>query len=587
MEFAPMKRRNVSFPVLVLALLAGLLVPDMAEARQRMEVLLVPLNRAEPGRGRFGQDVTRALQGHLDELDTHVSVSFQRMRETMNRLRVRPEELDCITGRQLAVQMDAALVFCGTWDPQPDNTIVVEAEFVQARTGESFQVPTVTATSADDAAQQVFEAFHTYIRQLERTSFCEDYLDSEQWVDALNNCLIAVELNPQSVRAQFSLGYAYLELDSLRQSLEAFRKVLEMTDYVHDDALLTAGIVATRIGEREEARRYFSLYLDLNPGDTEVRITVAHDVAEAGDDLAALEIVESGLELDPDSLDLLDLKEWAGTFSMRAAQTLIAEQLSDQEELDPRAAELLEKAIEYYEHVFEAYGEEAEETMLSNMMATLNLLGRRDDAVDLGGRIVAVKPETPRMWSIYADALSRVDRIEEALAALDSLAVRDPEYERLTARRGQWYLRLGRAEDARDAFADAVERGDIDSESAARFFLRHAQDYQRAEEYSRAYEIYGMADQFAELPETRGMVAFFQGFIRYTQAEQMVQAAGGIETAETARRVQPLFNDALAYFQASAPYAAIGDREASQVRQFMEGAERYLEIIEIVIRRGR
>lgn len=582
MECGPMKRRNISFVAITLALLGGLFAPELAEARQqRMQVLLVPLNRAEPGRGNFGVDVCRSLQRHLDELDTHVSVPFRNMQDVMRRLRVGQEDLDCVTGRQLALQMNAELVFCGTWDPQPDNTTVVKSLFQQVQTGEVFEVPAVTAGNAADAAAQVFQAFHTYTRQLEHTAFCQEYLASGQWAEARSNCLIALELNPQSLTAHQSLARALLEMDSLERSLQVYRQVLEMTNFINDDALLTAGIVATRLGYREEAGKYFGLYLEINPGDINVRLTIASDVAAEGDALGALQLVEAGIRLEPDSLSL---KQFAGHFAMQAAQDVLARQPGGQEDLDPEAAELLEKALGYYMVIFDAHGADTETRMLTNMLGTLNLLRRPEDAVSLGARIVAAKPDEARLWSIYADALNRVGRIDEALAALDSVAAREPDYDRVAARRGQWLLQQGRVDDAKAAFRRAVERTEIMTDDVANNIFAVAYRKQQANEYDDALRIYAAADEFAVDPHTKGMIAFFRGSIRYSQATRMVEPE---MTVEAARRALPVFREALGFFRQSGPYAASNPQAAAQVQQHTENTERYIEIAEILIRRGR
>src|SRR5690606_12541559 len=119
------------------------------------------------------------------------------------------------------------------------------AQFVNARSGESFDVPRFEAANARDAAAKIFESFDGFVNQVRLTQFCVDYLGSQQWENALQNCDRALELNPNSETAIYSRARALVELDRLEEALAGLEKLFEINP-IHQDGLLTAGFVTTK-----------------------------------------------------------------------------------------------------------------------------------------------------------------------------------------------------------------------------------------------------------------------------------------------------------------------------------------------------
>jgi tetratricopeptide (TPR) repeat protein len=60
--------------------------------------------------------------------------------------------------------------------------------------------------------------------------------------------------------------------------------------------MLHAGILAAKLERPDESQGYFRQYLELNPGNVDVRLTIATDLANAGDPAGALTLVEEAMD---------------------------------------------------------------------------------------------------------------------------------------------------------------------------------------------------------------------------------------------------------------------------------------------------
>src|SRR5690606_2712310 len=134
-------------------------------------------------------------------------------------------------------------------------------------------------------------------------------------------------------------------------------------------------------------------------------------------------------------------------------------------------------ALGYYRQVFEAQGSEADTLVMRNLISTLALLERHDEAVEAGGQIVRAKPDNASLWSAYADALEKSGRLNEAIAALDSVLARDPDYPHVYSRQVMWFTRAGQIERVADAFRKAAARPqgrELEPDALARNVLNYA-----------------------------------------------------------------------------------------------------------------
>lgn len=582
---------------------------DAQEAGGRYRVLVPNLEPQADANRRFGENVASEVRKLIDGMDTHAAVDPRDVRNALRQLRLNENELSCIQWRQLAGRMEYEVVMCGNYR-EVGGENVVNSSFQGARSGEPFDVPEWTGSDARQAAAHIHQAFQNYVDQLRLASFCVQYLQSQQWDNALQTCDQALEANPNSVTALYGRAEALMkkaeELEDngiggpmamdddeeipavpdpiemagpedhspeytrlMEESLDGFRKVLDVNP-IHENALVSAGYVATKLGRTDEAREYFDRKLELDPGNVDVRLQIALDMARAGDPAGALRIAEDGIADTPDNAVL---REYAGHFAMGAAQHAFAAE-------DASANELFEKALMYYGEVFEAKGAEAEPATLRAMLGALSQLGRHDEAADLGGRIVAARSDDAAIWLAYASALQRAGRVDDALTALDRVEEIDPDASGVSSRRGQWLLERGQLARAREALQRAVERGEIAGEQAANlvFGVGYNQRFQQGQ-HDAAMDYFALAREFAESPRVRAMTHFFTGYILLERGKR-VQDPG---TAASARQALPIFQRALEHLQNAGAY----QEQASARQQLIGATQQYIEIQDALIRRGR
>ena len=348
--------------------------PAPAASSSRFRVLVPTLERRGAAKADFGKKVAEQISKQIAGLPTHVPVETKEVKDALRKYKIKEDELDCIKSRQLAVQINAELVMCGVVEAASSGN-QVSAQFISARTGETFEVAAFAATDPAQAAQHIFQSFENYVKQISLAAFCRDYLASQQWAQALENCNQALAINPNSQTALNMKGMALYRSamaadqstvqDSarLREAYDVYRKVIELNP-VDQDALKQAGIIAARLGQAEQSRTYFRQYMELNPGDASVRLAIAGEAARSGDAEGALRIVEEGLAADSANVDLA---VYAGHFAVQAAARA---------EAKPDQQRLFETAVKYYQRVRTAQGAETDPGVLQNMMQAMVQLGR-------------------------------------------------------------------------------------------------------------------------------------------------------------------------------------------------------------------
>lgn len=573
-------RRIVASAVGIVAATALFAAPQAVHAQSRFRVL-VPALKAEGGaKENFGRDVADRLRKSLEDMATHAPVERNELRTKLREIKKSEKDLtDCVTARQFAVYINAELTLCGEYQPAGSG-MQVSARFVTARTGEEFEIAAFTASSADQAAQTIFGGFETLVNQQRLATFCVEYLASEQWANALENCNNALALNPNSQTTLFGRARALVGLDSLEQAMQELEKLLELNPG-HTDGLQTAGYVATKLNRPQQALDYYRTYLELNPGNPQIRLTVATDIFNNGDPKGALELTEEGIAVDSSNVNL---RLYAGHFALAAAQKVESELPAGGDERPPEAIELYEKALGFYESVFAEQGNEADATMLRNMMSTLVLLDRTDQAVDLGSRIVQAMPDSAGLWSSYADALQKAGRLDEAVAALETALARDPNYERIYSRQVSWFTSAGQLARVKEAFDKAVARQEFEAKPddlARSVVLGYAynQKFQKGDQWG-ALPYFELVREMNTSPQTVGLASYLGGFALLTRGRQIAEP----ETLASARESLPLFQKALRFFNDARPYAQANNVDLTEP---ISNVETFIEIQEAIIKRGR
>ncbi|MDX1567828.1 MAG: tetratricopeptide repeat protein [Longimicrobiales bacterium] len=549
------------------------------QASARFRVLVPRIQPEGDADDDFGEDLANDLRDLIDEFATHQPVDEDEIEDAMDQFDMDWEDLNCIRTTQLASQISSQVILCGGYSEAGGDQYDVNVEFRVVETGESFQVEPITVNEdqRNQAAQHIIDSFDRVVQQTRATAFCQDYHGSQQWERALENCNRAIELNPESEIAHYTKALTLENLDRLEEAMAELETVLEMNP-IHENALQWAGNISARLDQNDEARDYYSRYLELNPQDSAVRMRIAYDLAQAGDPVGAMQLIEEGFTMDEDNPALY---EQYGNFAFTAAtQALEGRNMGPDQELPPEVAEYYRTAIEAYRQVFQMKGDSTNASQLRNVVAAHLQLGETEDAVSFADQALDAYPENARLWSTYADALNRAGQVDQAIAALDSVQAIDPEYANVFIRQGQWLLQAGRIEDAVDRLQEAVERGEQTADVAARLVLAnaHSQGIQQ-DDFQYALQTIPLAKEFDVGDRVQAELDFWHGYAMFQQAIEDQEPA----TLESAQATLPRFQEALSLFQQAEPYAS--QQPSINLAQFVENTQRYIEIQEAVIQR--
>lgn len=555
-----------------------IMVPDLA-----------PLTGASD---RFGERVAEELRDRIEELHTHQTVSGRDLRDARREYDLSRDELyNCITARQLAMRMNWGLVLCGEYEAVGNGQVRVDATFVGAQDGAEFEVPEFTAPERDtrQAAQVILETFDQYQTQLRHTVFCRDHMNTESWERALENCDIALDINPGSTTALYMKAYILRETDRPEESLEILDRLLE-SDPMDQDALKLAGITATEQQMPERARDYFDRYMQLNPGDVGVRLTIATDIANAGDPATAMEFAQEGMDVAPNDTTLIT---YIGHFAAQAAgraETTLNQQMQGTAPAGPAVdsatvRDYYQTAAESYQRVFEAMGDETEPQILERLTIALVKLDRLDEAIELGRRAVDLDPENAALWDAYARALQQAGELREALGAIERTEeLADPSAGR-TQRKALLQMELGDEDQAVQTLVSAVQDGLVEATGAFNtiFGIAYNQKFRNGQ-LNEAYELLQASGPLAQTEKDRLTRNFWRGYIL---KEQALAALGDQEnwTAARAERAKPMFEQSLELLQNARGYEQY--HASANVPGQIEQVGQYIQITDSLIRRGR
>ncbi|NLG63294.1 MAG: tetratricopeptide repeat protein [Candidatus Cloacimonetes bacterium] len=572
--------RRLAPLAIVAAVAAAAVTAAPAEAQDggRYRVLVPALAPQAGAKDNFGKDVGKEVRKALDDFATHAPVEDKVLKDALKKFGLKEEDIrDCIKARQLAVQIGAELVMCGEYS-ESGNERQVTTKFVVPTTGEEFEVAPFAASQAKQAAAQIAGAFEQYLGQLRLAVFCNDELQRQAWDAAIEQCGKVVEANPNSAANQYNLASAYMNAGQDDVALATFEKAIEINP-VHQEAILAAGVVAARLGQQEKSQRYLHQYLELNPGDQQVRLKIAADIAAAGDPRGALMLVEEGGTISTADADVTTL-QYAGHFALAAAREAIENAgQNGNGDVSPDVQGLLEKALGYYNRAFDASTDEPDVTMLTNMLVAYRLLERFDEAIAFGERAIQRVPNDATLLSAYADALAAGGRKDQAVAMLNRVTQIDPQYA-VNARLGSWQLEDGNLSAAQAAFRKALQNGEVASgdDLARPIFAQGYNNHHKNKRYDTAISYYNVAREFATSSATTGMINFFHGYALFQKALEMQKPS----TAASARASLPVFQEAKRWLEQAGGYT----EQAQQRQQLLQNVDQYIEIQNALIKRG-
>lgn len=566
--------------ILAVALAAIPFQPQNLKAQEASARFRVMVPRVPPAGGaskKFGERLADELRDLINDMATHQPVDEDDIEDALDQFDLDWEDLNCIRTRQLGAQINAELVFCGSYTREGEGWRV-EGSFVSA-SGEALEVEPISVEDRGQrvAAEHFMQSLELLVEQSRYARFCAEYATSEVWESAMTACDRAIELNPNTVSSRFTRAMVLRNTDRPEEALEEFKRVLEL-DPLHEDAMQNAGYLSAVLGNDDDARDYYSNYLELNPANSGVRMRVAYDLAQAGDPQGAMQLIEAGLELEPDNVDLL---KQHGGFAFAAG----AEIAAGQEQMPIEAAELYRKALTSLTRVYDLEGAEMDVGQLRSMISANINLQQYEDAIALGERFLETHSDAAQIWSIYADALQRADRVDEAITALDRVKELDPEYANLAMRQANWLLSSGRIDECIPLFHEAIERGEQSVDRVAYQVWANALQtgiQPEVKNWDYAVRVMSMARDFEPSEEMMGQINFWLGYAIFNQAVTRQEP----QTLETAQATLPRFQEALRLLQSASAYAMSSDREGTR-QQLLGNIATYIEIQEAIIRRGR
>lgn len=568
----------------------GIVTPLAAQEGGRYSVLVPNLEAQNNANRGWGEDVAEELRDLIDDMPTHQPVDDDEVEGALRRFRIDEDELDCVRSRQLAVQLGAELVMCGSYTPAADRQNTVTASFIAARTGERFEVAPFAAQRPRDAARQIAQAFNSYVEQVRQTTFCLEYLSSEQFQTALDVCGQALTANPASATAQFAvarakLGLAIAKNDAgefvmpeaertaiLSESLQGLQRVIELNP-MHQDALSSAGYVATQLGQEEVGLGYYRQYLELNPGALSVRLTIARNLAEAGGPAAAVSLMEEGIASAGETVDP-QLYEYAGHFAIMKAS-------ADQEAGDTASAsQFFDRAAEFYRLAIAAAGETAAPALVRRQAQALAANRRYAEALAVTEAAILTHPEDAGLLETHAGLLNQAGRTQEAIAALQRLSeVNDSA--QVNALQGLWLAQAGQFGDARAAFERARSNGEITSDTYADQVAVLGTQALRDGRTEAAVDAFELSSSIAVGDVARARGAYYAGYALLQRGTAVERPA----TAASARSALPIFRRAAEYLRQAGPFGAA--QPSANLNGLIEAVNAYIARQEQIIAAGR
>ncbi len=545
----------------------------------RAMVLVAPLKTGEGVKGDFGKKVAEEVQEQLEEFPTLTALESKQVRDELKRLKLKEEDLGLIQWRQLAGRMNADVVMWGTVEPG-GGVNTVNVVFVDSKTGDELAVPEFTV--AGDGGDQVREtagvivsAFESQVDYQRSVLFCQDYLAAEQYEDALRNCDDAIEFNPGSMTGRYLRGRVHMGMESWEAAKEDLAVVIE-NNPAEVNALQSLAFTELKLGNKDRSVELYREYLNFNPGDSSVRLNVSFELAQAGGEEQAIALLQDGLAIDSTNADLW---EFLGNVALRKGTTESTDPASGEEaSISDEASVRL--AVHAYNKVLELKGDEINPEILRNVVAANLELGDFDAALDFADRAQALMPDDASLWSIRADVYGRMERFDDAVAAIDRTLQLDPAYEQAYLRRGFFKLRAG---DSAGAIADlrtAVDGGADADMVAGQLLARGYNDFFKSGQYEQALAMFRVGTEFSQTGRVRDQLYFFTAYGYYQQGVQIDSANEASEACQPAQR-------ALRKFQQVPPNLdRAGSEQPQSQAQIRESTDVYIYRQEQIIRKN-
>ncbi|MBT8462921.1 MAG: tetratricopeptide repeat protein, partial [Gemmatimonadetes bacterium] len=237
-------------------------------------------------------------------------------------------------------------------------------------------------------------------------------------------------------------------------------------------------------------------------------------------------------------------------------------------------------AVEAYDHVLELKGEDMNPEILRNVIAANLELDDYDAALTFADRAQALMPEDAGLWSIRSDIYGRMERYDDAVAALNRALELDPAYPNAYLRRGFLKLRSGDSQGGTADLRAALDQGADVEVVAGQLLARGYNDFFKNGRYDDALAMFQVGTSMANAGRVRDQLYFFTAYGYYQQGVAIDGSNEANEACQPARR-------ALSKFQQVLPNLDRAGAEQPQSQsQIRESTDVYIYRQEQIIRKN-
>ena len=578
-----MRSRSGAFSVIAAFVLAASVIhlapADGAAQASDRSVVVAPLMIGEGVHNNFGKDVAKRVREAMEGFGAYTAIEEGDIKDFLDQYDLKMENLSPIEWRQMAAQMQAALVMVGTANAVPGG-IEVDVSFFDPRTQDELPIEPFTVPDRRqdrEAAATILDGLGEQVEYLQSIAFCAEYLASESVADALRNCDRALEMNPNSDRARYLRGRTHMLTESWGSAVEDLELSVQ-ADPSNTEALQSLAYTYTQLGDRENSLKYYQEYLNFNPNDAAVRLQIAFELASAGGFAEAMQILEDGVAIDDSNADLW---VYLGNVALSAGQE--GGQVTDE------AA--IRRSVEAFERVFDLKGNDVEPTMLTNVVSANALIGEYEAALTFADRAIEMINNPPpaedgedepsmsreellgQVYNARASVYSEMEDYASAARELQQALSYNPSIRNGYQRLAVLKLRSGDADGAIADFRVAVQNGANPDEIANALFGQGYQDHFEKGEYMRAIELFEVAAEFAQNPDTSQQIHFFMGYGYYQRGTTLDRGNEQAEACGPARQALAAFQNVGQHLAQAGGYQAGNQaqiREAVDVQLYRQ-----------------
>ncbi len=567
---------------------AGVAVLSLPAAPRALEaqtsdltILVAPVAATEPVDRRFGERIAEEIRDALRIFPGYIAIERDDARDLIDDFDLDERTMTAIDWRQLGMQMEATLVMVGT-AVMVDGGVEVDITFLEPNSGD--ELPMEAFAVADDdsheeAAAQIMGQLGQGVEYSRSLAFCGDYLASEQPMDAISNCNAALALNPESDRAHYLRGRAYMLNEAWGQAVADLQGVVD-NNASNAEALESLAFTYAQLGDGAASLRYYQQFLDFRPDDVDTRLRIAFELTEAGRWVETVQLLQEGVERAPDNVALLEYLTGA---ALQAGQT-------GGEVTDPA---MLRVAVDASGQLVALQGDAVNPSTLSNATNAYVLLEEYDNALDfsqqalesISGSDGTGEGEMSReelLAQVHSSRATIYDRMEDSaagVAELEQALAYSPDVPNGRQRLAALKLKTGDIEGAIADFRAAVANGADPNQIANAIFSlaysNHYADQTRVAnhaaidvgELGTALELLEIATEFVQDPATSEQIHFYLAYGYYLQGS----AFDGRNEADEA--CAPARNALNAFERVSMHLGQAGSQQAASQRQIREAID--------------